>query len=49
MGGSSVLKWSTIGTGFDGAETNCRIAHVSGAYAAFSAGGCTLMSLSGPH
>ena len=25
-----LLKWSTIGTGFDGAETNCRIAHVLG-------------------
>ena len=25
-----LLKWSTVGTGFDGAETNCRIAHVLG-------------------
>ena len=25
-----LLKWSTIGTGFDGVETNCRIAHVLG-------------------
>ena len=23
-----LLKWSTIGLGFDGAETNCRIAHI---------------------
>ena len=25
-----LLKWSTVGIGFDGAETNCRIAHVLG-------------------
>ena len=25
-----LLKWSTIGIGFNGAETNCRIAHVLG-------------------
>ena len=25
-----LLKWSTIGTGFDGAETNCRFSHVLG-------------------
>ena len=25
-----LLKWSTIGLGFDGAETNCRIAHILG-------------------
>ena len=24
------LKWFTIGIGFNGAETNCRIAHVLG-------------------
>ena len=29
-----LLKWSTIGTGFDGAETSCRIAHVLGQYPA---------------
>ena len=28
---SLLLKWSTIGIGFDGAETNCRIAHILGA------------------
>ena len=25
-----LLKWSAIGIGFDGAETNCRISHVLG-------------------
>ena len=25
-----LLKWSTIGLGFDGAETNCRIPHILG-------------------
>ena len=25
-----LLKWSAIGIGFNGAETNCRIAHVLG-------------------
>ena len=25
-----LLKWSAIGLGFNGAETNCRIAHVLG-------------------
>ena len=27
-----LLKWSTIGLGFNGAETNCRIAHILKSY-----------------
>ena len=30
QGGWLLLKWSTIGVGFDGAETNCEIVHILG-------------------